>query len=230
MDREAFEQLVSAWLDQPQRDDLRLQIEAAVAESRELARVRDEWLRLDRLVRSCLPGVDGIDWRRLQEHIAAALAPDAADTALDEQLRRFTDVGQRVDWPRLRQRISQAIGSSAEKPTVIRFPLRRAAASIVLAAAAAALLLVFILPAEPRTAPVSFAQARVVGGPQVSDAGRAFARVSVSAPPEATEEIKGEQPRERSYVEPRLAEVFLMVTPARPSGDNHGRINPFGFN
>ena len=233
MDRETFEQLLSAWLDEPQRDDLHRRIEAAVAESRELGRLRDEWLRLDRLVRGSLPRADRVDWRRFQEHVAAAIAPDAADGALDEKLRRSMEIEQRVDWPRLRRRISQAVAHSAAEPKVIRFRLRTVAASIVVAAAAALLMIMFALPTQPARAPLGFARARVVGtapAPAVPDAGRAFARVSVSAPPEAAEEADVADPRERSLAEPQLAEVFLMVAPARHPNENYGRLNPFGFN
>ena len=70
MNRDQFQQLVSQWLDQPQNHELRARIEAAAAESPELARLKDEWVALDRLVRRATPTVQALDWERLQQRIA----------------------------------------------------------------------------------------------------------------------------------------------------------------
>lgn len=70
MDRETFEQLLSQWLDHSQDDELRAAVEAAAAESPELDHLKNEWVRLDRLVRGGPAAVDRIDWPRFRQRIA----------------------------------------------------------------------------------------------------------------------------------------------------------------
>ena len=51
MDREAFEQLISEWLDEPQRDDLRVLLEQALADNPAWRDLRREYTQLDRLIK-----------------------------------------------------------------------------------------------------------------------------------------------------------------------------------
>jgi len=233
MDREAFEQLVSEWLDQPGRDDLRLRIEAALAESPALARVKDQWLRLDRLVRGALPGIEHLDWSRLRHHIAMEIEVSAAAGGLDERLRRLTDVAPRVDWERLRKHVSRAVADADRQRAALRFPLRRMAAGFALLATAAALLLMFTLPAKPPAATTGFAQVRVSGPAtalQQPGPARGFACVTVGAPPETNEPDEGARPSRAGSGAPQLAEVFLMVEPVHLAREAPGLLIPLGLN
>jgi hypothetical protein len=233
MNRETLEQLVSEWLDRPERDDLRAAVEAAVAESPALESVKDEWLRLDRLVRGASPGVAGVDWSRLREHIGAALERANDGASVDGRLRDVTEVGQRVDWPRLRARISRAVADADAGRNVIRCRARRAVAGLALVSAAAAVVIMFALPGQPPAAPSGSAELRVnppVSAQEPLESGRGFAQVTVSARPDVAEgEYRRESPP-ASAGDPQLVEVFLMVGPARLPGDTRGRLSPFGFN
>ncbi len=76
MDAVKFEQLVSEWLDAPERADLRERVETAAGASSALARLRDEWVRLDHLARAALPGVARVDWRRVKACLLHPLTED----------------------------------------------------------------------------------------------------------------------------------------------------------
>jgi hypothetical protein len=232
-EREAFEQLVSEWLDQRGREDLRAQVESAVAQSPGLARVKDEWLHLDRLVRNACPSIPGVDWPRLRQRIIERLDSERADFGVDQRVREATLIEQRVDWPRLRKRISQAVASADRKPTVIRLPLRRLAAGIALLAAAAVVVFMFTLPMKSPTAPTGFVRAHISAPVDVSkphDDGRAFARVTVIAPRESDEAPGVAQPAQPGAGPPQLAEVFLMIEPVRGTAEPRRGLIPFDFN
>jgi len=232
MNRDQFEQLVSQWLDQPQDGGLRARIEAGTAESPVLARLKDEWVALDRLVRRATPAVQAVDWERLQQRIVQQVQDAAEETAgpepqLDDVLRGHTAVERRVDWPRYRRRVTAAV-SAAERPAVIRFPLRRVAAGLGLAAAAAVLALLFFVP--PRIPRPVRGIAHVCVSPVAEratrqDAGEAFARITVLPPDDARDEPRGER-QERS--EARLGEVFLVIAPAARTEPAAGPLAIFG--
>jgi hypothetical protein len=234
MDREIFEQLVSQWLDEPERDELRTQVEQAAAESDELARLWDEWLRLHQLVRDALPGTESVDWAAFRQRVGAAVHTSAPGRDLDEHVRRTTDIEGQVDWSRLRARIAQAVADADRAPTVIRFPTRRVlAGAAVLMAAAAALVFMFALPARLPTAPTGFASCEVQAAgqvPEIADGSRPFAQVTVGPPPEVEQPVDQTQSRIRGAREPQLAEVFLMVTPPRLASASGGRMFPLGLN
>jgi hypothetical protein len=84
MQRDAFEKLVSAWLDEPQRDDLRRQVEDAVRAAPELAADWEAWQRLAGALGGCPAALDNIDWGRVQARISQTIARagDTADTAV----------------------------------------------------------------------------------------------------------------------------------------------------
>lgn len=233
MDRETFEQLVSQSLDQPEREQLRLRVEAAATQSAELARLKEQWLRLDRLVRGRSPAINRVNWPRFHQRVRAAIEEQGRSERFNEALRRATAIERRVDWPRFRERVSQAVARAGGQPPVIRFPLRRVAASVGLVGAAAALALMLAFPAKRPAAGDGFAQLRV-SSPRAaleSPGGRsAFASVIVAGPAEAHATIVRRQPRPAGPAERQLAEVFLIVGPAPSPRDGRGALIPFGFN
>ena len=232
MNRDQFQQLVSQWLDQLQNHELRARIETAAAESPELARLKDEWVALDRLVRQATPTVQALDWERLQQRIVQQVQHAAEETAgpepqLDDVLRGHTAVERRVDWPRYRRRVTAAVGA-VERPAVIRFPLRRVVGGLGLAAAAAVLALVFLVPPRSPRPTRGFARVRVSSVAEPAsreDAGEALARVTVLPPDDAQDEPGGE-PQERSQA--RLGEVFLVIAPAARTEPPAGPLGMFG--
>jgi len=218
MDREAFEQLVSAWLDQPERPELRARIDAALAETPELGGVLAAWLRLDELVHSATPPVAGLDWSQVRRRIAAGVDEAVADDELDRRLRTLTGVETFVDWPRLRERISTAAHAAGGRRRRVRFPLRRVAAGLGIAAAAAALAFMLTLPTGTGVVPGGWARVHVSApGGLLTEVhpGAACARVAVTRL--ADEGAPGATPPERASggSEPQLVEVFLMIEPAR---------------
>jgi hypothetical protein len=230
MDRAAFEQLVSEWLDQPERDDLRTKVTAAAAQSSELERLKNEWVRLDQLVRNTPAGVDSIDWTAFQERIGQRL--DADDARLDERLRKLTSPEQHVHWTRLRERIIQAVDHAAEPPPLIQFPLRRTATALALIGAAAALVLMVTLLPTAQRAEMGFAQVRVktpAGAVRPESWQAGYARVTVSAPPTVEPNDEEVQPAGSGAARPQLGEVFLMVEPIRMSARTRAGPNPFGL-
>jgi hypothetical protein len=227
MDRDAFEQLVSHWLDDPRDEELRAAVEVATAASPELERIRDEWVRLDQLVRGSAGAAEPVDWPRLRQRIGAQLTSHGA--GLDAVLRGVTAVEQRVDWPRLRRRISQALDDGEDRVRVVRFPLGRAVAGMAFAAAAVLALMLLWTPESPTPA-AGVAQVRVnppaAARPTGGRAG-GLARVTVNPLPETGEEAGSSR---SEAAQPHVAEVFLMVEPIRVAANTRGRLNPLGFN
>ncbi len=143
MRRDEFEQLVSAWLDEPERLDLRERIEAAVAAHPAYAALLAEWRAFDEKLRAQAPAPGAIDWRRVEQRVSGAIdRDDSAEHRLDELLAWPTSLEDRVDWVRQRARIMAAA-------TVTAVPARRRRARLIAGAltafaAAAALLLSFV--------------------------------------------------------------------------------------
>jgi hypothetical protein len=201
MDRDAFEQLVSAWLDEPERTDLQRQVEEAVRLEPELAALLAEWRRFDEVFRSQAPELRGVDWAKLEGHISAAI--DAADTsttdedALDTALHDLPSIEPRVDWPRLHERIAAAVRRSDQGVLRRRWRVILGTATVAGLAAAAALVLT-ILP-NPSPALLSSGVVRVtVGVPAAAvetSTGVAYARVSVT-------EAVHEQPQRFFSIDP----------------------------
>ena len=188
MQPDAFEQLVSEWLDQPGRSDLRARIDAAISASPALAVIWEDWTRLDQLLRDATALPRRVDWRGVQSRIAAAIAAEAgahansadATAELDAALSSLPAIDDRVDWDRTRRRIVAAVHGRGEgtgavvehgSPTSDR-PRRRiipiGVAMAALAAAAALLLMVTpwpvdVNPRQHEAAPVDrgFAQATI---------------------------------------------------------------------
>ena len=201
MNRDAFEQLVSAWLDEPGCADLWRQVEEAVRLDPELARVLAEWRRFDDLFRSQAPELRRVDWAKLEGHISMAIDAAPANTpdedALDTALRNLPSIESRVSWPRLHERIVAALRRSDQRILRRRWRMVLGTAAVAGLAAAAALVLT-ILP-NPSPAPLSSGVVRVtVGVPEAvmgTSTGVAYARVSV------TEAVR-EQPQRFFSIDP----------------------------
>lgn len=149
MQLDAFERLVSEWLDEPARDDLRRQIDAAITADPALQAVLDAWLRCDRLIKAPLVHLQDVDWPRLAAQIGtgvtkAARGEQDADAALDAALHADPGIDDRVDWARLRVRISTAIDQSTRQAAQRRRLYTMVAAASTMLAAAAALFLVLL--------------------------------------------------------------------------------------
>jgi hypothetical protein len=230
MDRETFEQLVSKWLDEPERDDLRTRIDAALAQTPALASVKDQWQRLDQLVHSAFPDAGRVEWSRFRRRVDAGLETSGTEATLDERLRRLTAVEHRVDWPRLHQRVSQAVADAAGTTRLTRFPIRRVGVAL---AAAAALALMFTLPTQPPIEPTGFARV-LVSSPAdalpVHGSDRPYACVTVMPLPDTEEPPDGTEIPRSGWEQAQLAEVFLMVEPAHVACAPGGQMDPFGLN
>jgi len=216
MDRLAFEQLVSAWLSEPDRADLRAQIDAALAAQPELAAIFDEWRRFDALLARGWSTPANVNWPRLKDRIVANLdQPQAIDAepddALDSVLRDLPSLDARIDWSRLHGRISQAVARSTGTAARRRRLYTGLAATAASLTAAAALLLAFLPHGAPPTAPAGLV--RVTLSPpatvrSTADAGVAFARISA---PSAT-----------AAAPQRLFVVDPLIMPAEPSVETAG--------
>lgn len=143
MTPDAFEQLVSQWLDDPSRVDLRAQIDAAIAENPPLGAIFAQWERTEAALRSAARVPTGVDWQRLAAQTAARVNI-AVDRPLDDLLRGPTAVDQRVDWQRLKSRIAAAV--AMEHQTTIRRQRRRWLIRGSATIAAAAALVLALLP------------------------------------------------------------------------------------
>jgi hypothetical protein len=167
MTRKAFEELVDAWLAEPQRHDLRRQIDAAVAADPALAAVVEQWRRFDELLqRGCTD--PRVHWDRLKEHILAAVsARDSADDELlDTALRTLPPVDARVHWPRFHARVMAAVSRGRiAAATRRRRYTRVVAGAATLLAAAAALFLAFLPRPVPVTGPVSIVRVQLMAPP-----------------------------------------------------------------
>jgi hypothetical protein len=157
MDRLAFEQLISDWLDDRENSELRRLIDAACADDPACRRLVAEYEKLDSLIRQAPVQPLAVDWPAFKAAVSSEIAafdtePDTA-AKLDRLLQTaLPAVEPRVNWPRFARRVSQAIDQSAATRRVLRLSRWRAAALGGLAAAAA-LLLWFGLP--PEQAPVA---------------------------------------------------------------------------
>jgi hypothetical protein len=199
MNRAEFEQLVSAWLDEPRRDDLRGRVEAAARADAELARELDRWQRLMPLLREGLPAPLAVDWAALKARIATAIDRYGADghadaEALDVALRRLPPVDDRVDWARLRGRIGAALTRAGGPVSARRKRSRWVVSGAGLVAAAAAIVLA-LLPAG-QTSSRSVGSASIAISPPPADQlsrGIALARIA---------DVAREQPERFFNVDP----------------------------
>ena len=145
MDRLAFEQLISDWLDDRENSELRRLIDAACADDPACRRLVAEYEKLDSLIRQAPVQPLAVDRPAFKAAVSSEIAafdtePDTA-AKLDRLLQTaLPAVEPRVNWPRFARRVSQAIDQSAATRRVLRLSRWRAAALAGLAAAAALLL------------------------------------------------------------------------------------------
>lgn len=230
MDREAFEQLVSAWLDEPHRADLRARLERAVAAVPELAEVQAAYVRLVELLRRAL-AEPPVDWAALKARVAAeidrAAEREAADPSWDARLRAaLPGVEARVDWQTVQARIAAAVAAcdrgTGRRPRRLGWRVSLAAGSL---AAAAALLLWFgrpgvepPLPPVERPAAVPVARAEVVlppGGASLVDREGSVARMTIDEDPVLAAVADPVEPDES--LDESDPEVYFMLDPLEPT-------------
>ena len=160
MERDAFEQLVSEWLDADERAALDARLTEAAARSPELAALWAQYRRLDAILRQP-DAMARVRWEHLHARITGAVHADrdgAGEDTLDAALHAEPAELQQVDWPRFQRRIADA----AHGP-----PRGRRRATWVwwigggAVAAAAALLLMIRTPLPPPVETVPVGQARL---------------------------------------------------------------------
>ena len=232
MQPEQFEQLLSAWLDEPQREDLRQQIEAAVAATPEFGQLRDEWVHLHHLILGQATVSPALDWSRLQQRTSDRVAQEPlAASDLDAALRTATNIEARVDWQQLRGRIGQTIAGDASHGTTRRRSTAVRWAASLLAAAAAVLLLV-VLPSSPPQEPQGIAAVAVTpAAPGVQAASSQTAVAIVSVTRLADDEAEATpQTTEDQADQPQLAEVFFTIDPVQHVDTNVGGMTPLRLN
>ena len=242
MEREAFEQLVSQWLDQPDRADLRERIDLAVAADPELRALLDEWLRLDRVIRAAAHASHTVDWGNFRERIQSGIDETSAEERIERRIQEVTDISRRVDWNRLHERITQAVHEERTTPLILRIP-RRVTAAVSILAAAAAIVMMLTLPqplkqSSPSTrgiarVAVSSAAEKPLMLPYAQTVGvkRSEARVSVSALAEGEAVVAADSPNlSRKSVHSMDGEMFLMVEPIQVAINAPGSLSPFELN
>jgi len=160
MEHEAFEQLVSAWLDEPQNAELAERLKAAEAAAPELARLRTQYVRLHSLLTAVSSPEPRVDWAAFKSHLVDRVrqaCPAGKDTAdIDEYLRQSSpNIEQRVDWPAFRRHLSRLVASEAAKRRTASRSARwrMTAAAGALAAAAGILLLIGLPDRSPAPSP-----------------------------------------------------------------------------
>lgn len=229
MDREAFEQLLSAWLDEPDNAVARAELDEATAGDAELARLRIQYEALQRLLLAEPAALRSVAWEKLAARLKtqvgrAAAGGDEADR-LDELLLALPGVERRVDWSALRRRIGEAIEQGRKNRDARRGRVWRLAAAVGTFAAAAALALFMLRspggppfstsapPAGPSAARgVARIEILVADGVAGIPAAAGVARVTVLEDPRgpAPAPLPGADAPDESP-----PEIFFMVEPAR---------------
>jgi hypothetical protein len=179
MDQEQFEQLVSQWLDEPDRPTLRAAIRDAIAELPARAALRDQYVRLNELLWEALHAVPAVDWVELKQQILAELQRGAVvvcagdEDSLDARLRELLpDPERRIDWSAFHKATSGRIAALARRerrqPRLARWVRSGVAGGL---AAAAAIVLSLGMP-----------DGALDGEATPVEAGAAFVRVSDPGP------------------------------------------------
>jgi hypothetical protein len=180
MNREAFEKLISTWLDEPDDAPTRARIDAALRADPSLQPTWDAWRRMESLLRGARD-VPGVDWEALAAHLRHACH---ADNALEAVLDQAPSLHARVDWPRVHARFSAAVTRAAttRQPS----PTRRwmASAAALLATAAAIGFLTLMPVYQDPGGPVGVARLAVAPPASLPDGGIAVVRVTLADQPE----------------------------------------------
>ncbi|MFN0134824.1 MAG: hypothetical protein ACKVS9_01760 [Phycisphaerae bacterium] len=231
MTHEAFENLISDWLDS--RDDVaRAKLDALVAESPELRSVLDEWLRLDALLHEASPRIDvAVAWPMLRARIShavdEAVVADLRAGGIDRLLRASDPLEERIDWSRLHERISSKVHQEADRrDSSQQSTIRRVLALVATSVAAAAMLVVFVSPrgtVGPTGGDMNASFVRVIVQPEPTPAPRTDAHVRVV--------IVDDAPSGATATLAAAGEIFLMIDPIAPAfGDLGAPGAPLGLN
>lgn len=192
-----FEQLLSAWLDEPQRADLNARLAEALAEEPTRAALLREWQTLDRHVRALGHTAPGVNWPALHERICAAARAQPAASTLENALARLPGLDERIHWDRLRSRISAAV-ATADRQRHLSQRRFRQLLGVASALAAAAALVLAVLPATtPKSAPRGTIECSLVppAPAKFPDEGIAYASIVIPAKSES-------QPEQLLHVDP----------------------------
>lgn len=224
MQRDAFENLISEWLDS--RDDVaRAKLDALVADSPELRLVLDEWLRFDAILHESMPRVEAaVHWPRLQTHISRAIdtsiSADLRRDSIDRLLDPSDDLEARVDWSKLRDRISaSARRDEIRRDAAQQSTIGRILGFVTVAVAAAAMLIVYVSPqASINRAGDNHMRSfvRLTIEPDPSTAPRKDAQVRVM--------VVDDAPAGASPAIAAAGEIFLMIDPIAPGAIDPGAL------
>jgi hypothetical protein len=167
MDRLAFEQLISAWLDDRQNLTLRRQIDAACAADPVCRQLLAEYERLDQIICQARSRTPAVRWLNFQHAVSAEIAgtePAAADAPeIDSLLRRaLPDIEPQIDWVRFAHRVSSAVNETAGPGRVLRLSRWRPVLAVAGLAAAAAVVLWIGLPLGRAPVPGTVAEPAIV--------------------------------------------------------------------
>ncbi len=206
MTREAFERLISDWLDDQHNPSLRAAIDAAVQADPRLADVAAEWKTFGRQLRAGMPDVQDIDWAKLRATISNAVyAASNADAAIDSLLAASPTLDQTIDWSRLKDRISSAVDADAAGHRRSRSRTLWLAGVAATTLTAAAALVIALLP-----------RTDVPVAPKVAIGSVAVVSISVPEPGEpqgvAIARITGGEA-------PATPQSLFMIDPPRPRTD-----------
>ncbi len=231
MDVDRFEQLVSRWLDEPQREDLLEEIETCCAQAPDLRTVYEAWVRLDALIRAAGRDVDAaVDWARLRARVLACCAAELPDDDFERFLRASTGLDAAVDWARLRDRIAASVRRDSTRAARgwNRPGLRTAVA--LLATAATLLLVSPRIVAWRKRAPAGGTHTSLLhAGTAANVFGRGVVRLRIGPPPGGRRWVAASQAALASGRQAEGSEFYMMIDSPRPVVEAGHRLSPFGF-
>ena len=199
MNLEAFEKLVSDWLDDPEDSALRARLAAAVRGSPELGVLLERWRRVDQLLRGEPASIKVVDWDGLRRRIATACAESReTDRRLDELLQDVSVVTGQVDWARFRERVAATARAAGARSVPRRWRHRWLVVPVAGLAAAA---LVFAVSIRHIQRPATSGVWMQVVGPPIMELAAGHVEVRLAA----LEPVDGRE------------ECFLMIDPRRPT-------------
>lgn len=234
--REQLERLLSEWLDEPGREELRSRVDALVGDDAELIAIRRTWLRMNAVFRA----PPRVNWAKQRERImtmlpAAPLSSEQTDQQLDAVLRASSGAAP-VNWGQLQARVSQAVAAATgarraeaadsplSEPRIVRFPSwKRAIAGVGLAAAA--LLALWLaphwlftatMPTAPKVNDGNFVMVRVTPVKESTKASHdAAVQVTMRVAAMRDDSIRTAPPDEQAIA--AASEDLFMIDPLAPA-------------